>query len=69
MSKYVCIDGPFPNIDRNGEEIPVWGVCLMTEDDCEEKCTCCYSYNHAVETGKKWAGKNFELVIDATPWT
>ena len=68
--KAVCVhcDGPFPDIDREGEEIPVWFVCCEDEDGNEVgKVYRCSTYAGAVGLADKMAlDRNLELVMEAS---
>ena len=68
-SLVVFVDGPFPVLDRDGEEQPEWTVCLMDPDGCEVGTVYrVRSYDRACALGSKMSrDRRLELVIEAAP--
>lgn len=65
---YVCFSGPEPVQNRDGDEIPVWCVQIMLNDDEELKCYTVHSFERAHTLGLKIAAdRNIEFVNDASP--
>jgi len=65
----VLVDGPYPTVDREGEEIPEWTVCLGDEEgEVIGKVYRCLDLGTAKELGRKMSrDRRLELVDEATP--
>jgi hypothetical protein len=65
---YVFMDGPFPDEDEDGGEIPSWGISLMTEEDIEIKTFTSHCFKGAVSTANR-LGDHYRIPvqIDGTP--
>lgn len=63
----VYCDGPFPDQDSSGDEVPVWNVMIGDEngDPIGDEFTC-WDYDGAIATARKLATKHkLELVNEA----
>lgn len=49
MRSAVCVDGPFPEQDRHGDEIPVWTITMIDSNDNETLVCRHYTYQSAVD--------------------
>ncbi len=65
----VFFDGPQPDRDTEGEEIPVWFVYVGDEDaEPLGKVYSVYSYTYAAELARSIAReRNLELIDEALP--
>ena len=65
----IIVDGPFPDTDRDGEEIATYSVCKADDDGNEVGKVQVYdSYAAAVSQGEEMVRQNpkLELVIEAS---
>ncbi len=70
MSTCILVDGPFPDVNHDGDEIPTWSV-FAADDELEPAGTVYrfFSYVKAVELAKKMAkDRRVELVLEAMPY-
>jgi hypothetical protein len=68
--KAVCVlfDGPEPDVNRDGDEVPVWTVCAADEDgDPIGTVYSIYSFSRAEALAQKMADdRRLEYVCDAS---
>ena len=65
----VLVDGPFPDVDHDGDEIPTWSVCLGDEDG-EPFGTVyrCFTHAKARDLGARMSrDRRLELVDESSP--
>jgi hypothetical protein len=68
-AKCVICDGPYADVDRDGDEVPTWSVCIG--DDEGEPCGTvyrCSTFTGAVKLARDIArDRRLELVMEASP--
>lgn len=64
---FILVDGPFSDVDLEGDECAVWFVCPMDDEGNEDKVEHYRTYTEAVGRGRELArSRRLELIIDAT---
>ena len=67
--RYVSVDGPYSDFNRDGDEVPEWTVCIA-DDDGEPvgRIYRCRSLTTARQLGDRMArDRRMELVDEASP--
>lgn len=65
----ICVDGPYPEQDQDGDEIPAFVVAFQDDEGNDTQTPeRYYHYNAAVRRGQELARQHptLELVIDAS---
>lgn len=67
MPTCIIVDGPYPDVDRYGDEIPYWTVCAAGDDgEPTGKIYTCYTHGKALALGRTMAhDRRLELVNDS----
>jgi hypothetical protein len=65
----VLVDGPYSDTDRDGEEVPVWSVCLGDEDgEPVGTVYTCYTHKRATDLGASMSrDRRLELIDESSP--
>jgi hypothetical protein len=65
-SRWVVVDGPFPNAEPGGDEFPEWVIAVTDDDGADDVVGHTRSYEAAVAWGRDVAkAKRLPLEIEA----